>query len=205
MFQQPLGELISAPFMPRITLGQARYNVPMFRLIRSLRVALIGLIVAGLGTTLYLLLFNVIDLKPSPAMLNAYVALSIAMSLGGLVTALVGAVTWARRAPRRHVLLAVAAISLVGVLLVIFGNVKYPRGNRHSYVCHNGRCGGGWSATPHHVRRTPVSVSLTGAHLPFTTPVSECNRDVSPIGRPSYLSVRNCPTEAGSLPIGRPQ
>jgi FtsH-binding integral membrane protein len=80
--------------------------------------------VAGLGTTLYLLLFNVIDLKPSPAMLNAYVALSIAMSLGGLVTSLVGAVTWARRAPRRHVLLAVAAISLVGVLLVIFGNVN---------------------------------------------------------------------------------
>jgi FtsH-binding integral membrane protein len=57
-------------------------------------------------------------------MLNAYVALSIAMTLGGLVTALVGAVTWARRAPRRHVFLAVASISLAGVLLVVFVNVN---------------------------------------------------------------------------------
>lgn len=32
--------------------------------------------------------------------------------------------TWARRAPRRHVLLAVASISLVGVLLVVFVNVN---------------------------------------------------------------------------------
>jgi hypothetical protein len=111
-------------FMPESPSDMARYNVPMFRLIRSLRVAIIGLIVAGLGITLYLLLFNVIDLKPSPAMLNAYVALSIAMTLGGLGTALVGTVTWARRAPRRHVFLAAASISLVGVLLVVFVNVN---------------------------------------------------------------------------------
>jgi hypothetical protein len=102
----------------------ATYNVPMFRLIRSLRVVLLGLIVAGLGITLYLLLFNVIDLKPSPAMLNAYVALSIAMTVGGLVTALVGAMTWARRAPRRNVLLAVASTSLVVVLLVVLVGVN---------------------------------------------------------------------------------
>ena len=38
--------------------------------------------------------------------------------------ALVGTVTWARRAPRGHVLLAAASISLVGVLLVVFVNVN---------------------------------------------------------------------------------
>jgi hypothetical protein len=57
-------------------------------------------------------------------MLNAYASLSIAMTLGGLVTALVGAITWAGHAPRRHVLLAAASTSLAGVLLVVFVDVN---------------------------------------------------------------------------------
>lgn len=88
----------------------------MFGLIRSLRVALLGMAVAGLRITLYLLLFNFTDLKPSPGILKVYAALSIAMTLGGLLTALVGAITRAGQAPRRQVLLVAAKVTIAIIL-----------------------------------------------------------------------------------------
>jgi hypothetical protein len=111
----------------------------------------------ALGITLYSQLYNVMDLKPSPAMLDPYALLAIAMTLGGLVTALVGAVIWTRRVSRRNALLAAASTSLLGVLLAVFVQVNIHGPTAIFMFMHN-----------------------QGAFI-LTTPVSEHNRDISTV------------------------
>src|SRR5580704_5195506 len=63
-----------------------------------------------------------------------------------------------------------------------------------------------WGWMPENISGVPAGRSVFHLTSPLIgLSVKTRYRDVSPIGRPSYLSVRNCPTEAGSLPIGRPQ
>ena len=58
------------------------------------------------------------------AVLNGTALLSTAATLGGLLTALIGAVIWARRAPSPDVLWAVASISLLIVVLAAFVKIN---------------------------------------------------------------------------------
>ena len=70
VLEQLIGNMVLSDHPCQNHWDMTRYNVPMFGLIRSLRLALPGLIVAGVGITLYLLLFNVIDFVAPAAVLR---------------------------------------------------------------------------------------------------------------------------------------
>ena len=100
------------------------YNSRMLRFTKSNWIALTGIAVAAVGIVLYTQLDRIADLRVSPAVLNSAALGSVAATVGGLLTVIVGSVIWARRASDAQVMSAAVLIGAAIVFLVTLVNVN---------------------------------------------------------------------------------
>ena len=86
--------------------------------------ALTGYASAAAGIVLYTLLERVVELKLGDTVLNVAVLISLAATLGGFVTAIVGSAIWARNTTSRQPLKIAAMIAVGSILLCLAVNVN---------------------------------------------------------------------------------
>ncbi|MGD0507744.1 MAG: hypothetical protein ABSA27_08105 [Terriglobales bacterium] len=92
------------------------------------RTALTGYAFAAAGILLYTELDRIVDLRMGDNVLNAAAVGSMAATLGGCVTAIVGSAIWAQRSPTRQPLkiATYAGVGSVFVSLIVGVNVHGP-------------------------------------------------------------------------------
>jgi len=84
-----------------------------------------GLLSAAFGVILYTQMTTVVEnLTLSWAVLKTLAMLSVAATIGGSVTATIGACVWGRRAPVSQVVLVAVSVGTIAVLLGAFGNIN---------------------------------------------------------------------------------
>jgi len=101
----------------------------MLRLLGSNWVILAGLAVAAAGITLFMLLGTLIHLSSIPDVVATSLASMVVIACG-LLTAAVGSIVWARRAPIPRVVVAAISIGAAGLLVsqVTKINIHIPTG-----------------------------------------------------------------------------
>ena len=96
----------------------------MFSSVFARRSIFVGISASVLGIILYSQLGRVADLRMSLWVLNLAAALSLSMTLLGLLAILVGGILWAWRAPLAQVPLAGVSVGIVAFSLVEFANIN---------------------------------------------------------------------------------
>jgi hypothetical protein len=91
---------------------------------KSNRIALIGLGIATAGVILYTQLDRIVDLRLDDVVVEGAALGSLVATIGGMLTATVGCVTWARRASSGHVVSAAVLTCSAIFFVVTFGNIN---------------------------------------------------------------------------------
>jgi hypothetical protein len=95
----------------------------MFSSVFARRSIFLGISASVFGIILYSQLGRVANLRMSLWVLNLAAALSLSMTLLGLLAILVGGILWAWRAPLAQVPLAGVSVGIVAFSLVEFANI----------------------------------------------------------------------------------
>jgi hypothetical protein len=83
-----------------------------------------GLAIASVGVVLFMQLGRIVDLRLDLIVLNVTVLGSFVATIGGLLTATMGCVTWSRGATTRQLIWAAVSTCIVVFLVGFFGNIN---------------------------------------------------------------------------------